>query len=885
MHPLPHSHSHAPLPHAPPRLAFRTGSPARLGAAARRTRVSVAACLSLLMLPAVASAQPAPATPAPAPAPRLLPPVVKREVAPVAPADLVLDQPAEVVLLVTIDEHGKVLDESVVTSASAALDLAAKEAAHHWEFEPATRDGVKIPSRIKVSLRFPARKPPRPAEVPLHGSSAATEGEHQHTPEGPQQGSDGSSETVFVRGHVEAPSRGSGDYQIRVGKLAEVPKKDAAELLKLAPGVFLTNAGGAGHPYQIFLRGFDAREGQDIEFSVGGIPINEVGNVHGNGLADTHFLLPELVDSLRVTEGPFAPQQGNFAVAGSASYEVGLARRGMSLSTTLGSFGTKRVLLLWGPEGQSIHTFGGVELFQTDGFGQARSGQRASAMGGYEGRVGKTATYRLLVQSYAANYTMAGLLRADDVAAGRKGFFDTYDPEQGGDSTRHSVGLRIDDVIGNTDVSQSLFFILRDFRLRQNFTGFLLDRRSGAQSPHDQRGDLLDQHSAEKTLGARGSARTHFTLFGQKHDLELGYFGRYDDVDSSSQRIRNAAPQAPYKRLLDLSSALTNIALYADANLRPHSKVSLRGGVRGDYFAYDVLNKCALTAPSAFGGDVPDTECFTQDRTGYRSPDQRTSTGSSLVQPRATVLVGPFDGFTFSGSWGRGARSLDPQYVAQGYDTPFARVTSMEGGVAFSKEVYDIDLSARSTFFRTHVDRDLFFNETEGRNTLAGGTSRTGWTGLVRATGSFFDVSVNGSLVRATFDDTHLLIPYVPDVVTRGDLALFTDLPVHPLGQTIRASAGFGSSFVGRRALPYDQRSQSIFVLDASARLATKFVELAFTGTNLADRQYRAAEYNFASDFRSAGYPTLIASRHFNAGEPRALYATLTLRWENHGAN
>jgi iron complex outermembrane recepter protein len=868
-------------------------APTEASTASRRVRAfrtarasSAFAGLSWLLLALPAQAQPAPPIPGPgaAPAPKLVPPVVVKEVAPVAPADLVLDQPAEVVLLVTIDEHGKVLDESVVASASAALDLAAKEAAHHWEFQPATRDGLPVSSRIKVSLRFPARKPPRPAEVPLHGTSAATEGEHQHTPESPPA-TDGGADTVFVRGHVEAPSRGSGDYQIRVGKLAEVPKKDAAELLKLAPGVFLTNAGGSGHPYQIFLRGFDAREGQDIEFSVGGVPINEVGNVHGNGLADTHFLLPELVDSLRVTEGPFAPQQGNFAVAGSASYEVGLARRGMSLSTTLGSFGTKRVLLLWGPEGQSIHTFGGVELFQTDGFGQARSGQRASAMGGYEGRVGKTATYRLLVQSYAAHYAMAGLLRADDVAAGRKGFYDTYDPEQGGDSTRHSVGLRIDDVVGNTDVSQSLFFILRDFRLRQNFTGFLLDRRSGAQSPHDQRGDLLDQHSDAKTLGARGSARTHFTLFDQKHDIELGYFGRYDDVDSTSQRIRNASPQAPYKRLLDLSSALTNIALYADANLRPHRKVSIRGGVRGDYFAYDVQNHCALTAPSAFGGDTPDTECFTQDRAGYRSPDQRTSTGSSLVQPRATVLVGPFDGFTFSSSWGQGARSLDPQYVAQGYDTPFARVTSMEAGVSFNKEVYDIDLSARSTFFRTHVDRDLFFNETEGRNTLAGGTSRNGWTGLVRATGSFFDVSVNGSLVRATFDDTHLLIPYVPDVVTRGDLALFTELPVHPLGQTVRASAGFGGSFVGRRALPYDQRSDSIFVLDASARLATKFAELALTGTNLADRQYRSAEYNFASDFRSAAYPTLVASRHFNAGEPRALYATLTLRWENHGAN
>src|SRR5207244_12164439 len=68
--------------------------------------------------------------------------------------------------------------------------------------------------------------------------------------------------------------------------------------------VLLTNEGGEGHAEQVFLRGFDAREGQDVEFSVDGVPINESGNFHGNGYSDTHFIIPELVQSLRVLEGP-----------------------------------------------------------------------------------------------------------------------------------------------------------------------------------------------------------------------------------------------------------------------------------------------------------------------------------------------------------------------------------------------------------------------------------------------------------------------------------------------------------------------------------------------------------------------------------------------------
>ena len=74
----------------------------------------------------------------------------------------------------------------------------------------------------------------------------------------------------------------------------------------------------------------DAREGQDLELSVGGVPINESGNLHGNGYADTHFIIPELAASLRVIEGPFDPRQGNFAVAGSADYALGLQQRGVT---------------------------------------------------------------------------------------------------------------------------------------------------------------------------------------------------------------------------------------------------------------------------------------------------------------------------------------------------------------------------------------------------------------------------------------------------------------------------------------------------------------------------------------------------------------------------
>src|SRR5207244_12729833 len=92
----------------------------------------------------------------------------------------------------------------------------------------------------------------------------------------------GGEETIEITGAAPVrkrpvPSRGTSDFQIETAQLAQVPHANASDFLKLAPGVLLTNEGGEGHAEQVFLRGFDAREAQDIDFSVDAVPINENG--------------------------------------------------------------------------------------------------------------------------------------------------------------------------------------------------------------------------------------------------------------------------------------------------------------------------------------------------------------------------------------------------------------------------------------------------------------------------------------------------------------------------------------------------------------------------------------------------------------------------------
>ena len=102
-------------------------------------------------------------------------------------------------------------------------------------------------------------------------------------------------------------------------------------------------------------------------------------------------------------------------------------------------------------------------------------------------------------------------------------------------------------------------------------------------------------------------------------------------------------------------------------------------------------------------------------------------------------------------------------------------------------------------------------------------------------------------------------------------------LPFRVGGTKPEASLGTGISYVGRRPLPFDERSEIQLLVDAAAQVSWKAFTLGVTCTNLLGRQYRLGEYNYVSDFRSAPYPTLVPARHFSAGEPRAVYASLTI--------
>ncbi len=187
------------------------------------------------------------------------------------------------------------------------------------------------------------------------------------------------------------------------------------------------------------MRGFDAQHGTDFEVSVEGIPQNEWSNVHAQGYLDLAFVPIETIRTVRVIKGPFSVDQGAFALAGSAEYQLGIApdSLGLRAAYTLGTTNRHRGLLTWSPQEGDGHDFVALEGVHDSGFGAQRGIARASALGKWRvPNLPHGVTLSLLAGAYYGDFELPGTLRNEDVERDERGFYDRYDPAGHGRSTK-----------------------------------------------------------------------------------------------------------------------------------------------------------------------------------------------------------------------------------------------------------------------------------------------------------------------------------------------------------------------------------------------------------------------------------------------------------------
>ena len=411
-----------------------------------------------------------------------------------------------VILRVTVTAEANVTDIVVEHSAGSDFDQAAIDTVKGWTFEPARRGDTPVSSRVRVAVHFEPPQAGAPHEGETHEPQTAPHVAPSPTPgnvpaqAGPAEIADTKTEKPERHAYrtdaevdadrMRASGRGPVDFEIDRQILEAVPVFTASDLLKRVPGLYVARPEGGAVGERIFLRGFDSEHGQDIEFNIGDVPINQPSHIHGQGYTYLNFVIPETVRELRVIEGVYDPRQGDFAIAGTIDYDLGVLERGVYARTQLGSFGTFRQIAILAPQKGATDTFGAFQLQRTDGFGENRGGIDGSVMFQYGFGRDKW-RFRVHAGFGGTRYDLAGVVRRDDVRAGEVDGLGVYPFE----TARAQNGFNLAGMLGvsgehrDEDFRNSSFGLwvqFLDFRLQQNFTGFLETDANG-----DTPGDLI----------------------------------------------------------------------------------------------------------------------------------------------------------------------------------------------------------------------------------------------------------------------------------------------------------------------------------------------------------------------------------------------------------
>jgi len=614
------------------------------------------------------------------------------------------------------------------------------------------------------------------------------------------------------------------------------PRTGAGDVLRLVPGLVASQHSGEGKAHQLFLRGFDAVHGQDVELNVAGLPVNEVSHVHALGYADMNWLIPDAVREVRVTEGTYRAAQGDFATAGSVRFELGLEERGITLAATAASYNRYRLFAGFRPFADP-ETFAALEYTQGEGFGPQRAFGRVSFLSQAVLSVSEL-RFRAVVGSAVARFNSPGVVRQD----ASSDFFIANGLFQGGSTSRHQVLLGVE-IAGDGKTTIELFGVLSDLRLRNNFTGFLLDSR----------GDGLEQMHTDALVGAHVDHRRQLTtVLGGPVQVELSLGGRRDGI-TQSQRAYRESDGAPYRG--DIDAHITQSALFGWAEVAwSPARWRLMLGGRADVLGYEVFDALAFINPR-FNAVPGATRAAFGVHWGLKAGLERS--------------LG--DAWRVFANYGDGFRSPQARSLADGERAPFVNVRGAEIGAAFDRPL----IEARAAAFGSSVANDFFFDHSVGTTVSLGASLRGGVSATVIAKPlEGWLISANATVAAARVVGTGALLPYFAPLVGRMDTA-YTRRFELARSEAITAKIGLGLTGLGPRPLPFNEFSRPVGLVDVRLSARFRSVEVKVDFQNLLDSRWRDGEFTFVSKWSEGVETSLVPTRHFTAGTPRSVFVTL----------
>ncbi|WP_294354267.1 TonB-dependent receptor [uncultured Sphingomonas sp.] len=473
---------------------------------------------------------------------------------------------------------------------------------------------------------------------------------------------------VFGRGEAKiGVAHAASEGTVAGSDLLVRPLLRVAELLEAVPGMIAAQHSGSGKANQYFLRGFNLDHGTDFTTYIDGVQMNLRTHGHGQGYLDLNGLIPEIVAREDFRKGPYRADGGDFALAGAAYMTTIDGYDRPWLSVEGGSYDYARIAA-----GGTIDGVGAGELTLV---GQARvyDGpwqepehlRHLSGFAKYSAPTG-SGTIQASLHAYHATWRPTEQIPERIIGSDRcADVFCSPDPTARGRTTR---------LIGNVGVTQNDW--------RANVYGHFYDWSMYSNPTYtdpDGTSAQIRQFDRRWIVGARGEKR--WTLAPQLA-LMLGTENRFDHIGSVG--VDRTAARAFLFSLGRYHVEEASTSLYGEATWTPLAGVRVIGGLRGDYYHYDVRARDSAAAAAGTG-----------------------SGDDAILSPKASIAWAPSEQVELYANWGRGFHSNDVR-GAVNVDTPvpvLVRGDGREVGARWQGS----GLTLTATYWWLDVDSELRF--------------------------------------------------------------------------------------------------------------------------------------------------------------------------------
>ncbi len=619
------------------------------------------------------------------------------------------------------------------------------------------------------------------------------------------------------------------------------PANQAQDLLRIVPGLFIAQHAGGGKAEQIFLRGFDIDHGTDISLAVDGIPVNMVSHAHGQGYADMHFLIPEIIEKISFETGPHRTEKGNLATAGAVDFKTKDFLSANMLKAEAGDFSSQRlsgqfILLDKNNTDSRQQWYTAAEYARTDGYFESpQHFNRVNLLTKYSAWIGEKTQLAVWSSFFDSKWNASGQVPDRAIRNGLIGRFGAIDDSEGGRTGRFNLSVRLAKKWKHDwQTTDQLYYSRYHFSLFSNFTFFLEDPVNG---------DEILQREKRNLYGFTKTAIKSGFIRGKKTVAEFGGGFRFDQVNHIG--LSGAIKRQVTSTKQEGNIKENNLFLYWNQQLEAGPRFTIETGLRYDYFRFGYQN--SLT------GEL-----------NYR----RQSRG--ILSPKLHFSYSPSPKVKFFLKNGIGFHSNDSRVILdQRAKEILPKVAGSDLGIILKPTK---KLIVKTTFWFLYSDQEFVYVGDAGIVEPGGRSKRKGVDLSLRyqfCNWLWSDLDMNLTQARATgVRKGEDYIPLAPDFTSTG-------------GLTAKTKKGFSAAlryrFIDERPANEDNSIKALgyFLTDLRAEMKIKSVELFISIENILNRKWNEAQ--FATTSRLANETVPVTELHFTPGTPRYFKTGLSI--------